>query len=777
MQALISAQNQRNQLRAVNKIEGYEILIYEFQQSFCCNQAEYKIEYNNEDLPFEIEKLTGKVFYLLSEDTIEYSLNGDKFFNLIINILNPSEVKQFMLQIQLVNNDPLIQLDNLVNVFHFNPSKPLIGQIFSDHFDLSAKKLKFQLAQTENFDVEATTGHLFIKSLSNECNFKLNVNATGYTGEKRTLLKFDVFLYNSNCYQTIAFDKTHFDLKIEASDGKFEAEFKLSAQYSIVNANNRPARFRLIGNELEQFCQLNWFNAILSCYFHEAFLFEYTQRVFNLVGIAYGHANEAEYATIKIHVFEKHFKTRNEIHEQPKQLFLIHRIEDLAKSDSFNLFSLLKDAYINIDLSQARIYFNSNKKPEFRMSSFFDLNPYDGQLTMKKHLRRQISEGFSLEQEFKLICLNDAEDLTQKIVKLNLEIDDVLSTTSQSLFSVNYEDLIEKSSKTLYKFGQANSQREQPKHKFYLEVTRTLIQQTKSYDLILANTINLSNNLNSMIYVDVKNGDLFLNRSLFLELNLIEYKFIILEYDDGEKKLLNRVHTKLSLQFDHYANLIEYYLDFKHNLLIVDRFIDLNSAKIGDVLFRIADMFSDFFRLDNFNEMKIETADDVQLPIRLDPINGCLLIADKLTHNHDYSFSLNLVQTFKIYFRFRTKNDSIQFERSFYSINLDENSFSNNGGSSVLKLSASFLNQSRVKYRFSEPLNHTARTYTLVSYFKSMLSLNELTGEIRVNTSARIKFQMFCGSFENLEIPNLILSVKAFSQVNYQNTVFKLIQI
>jgi hypothetical protein len=468
-----------------------------------------------------------------------------------------------------------------------------------------------------------------------------------------------------------------------------------------------------------------------------------------------------------------------------------------AEIATLNIYSLIKEAYptFEFDVSTTRVYFNQHPSMEndYQVASFFDLNPLNGQLTLKKKMKQQIvNQGaLTMKQGLTLVFLSQSYSFASQKVTLNLDLKlpESQKAFEKITYAINYEDLLDKNSKSLYKFGRI-SENITKTRKFYLETTKMVVTETKTYDLILANTINLSNSYNSIIYLDIKSGDLYLNRTLFFELNLVGYDFIVLEYNDVESRLLSRIEAKLTLKFNQYINFIDYFMNFRKNPLIIDRFIDSRVIKLGESVFKLSDLFSNFFEFDPYHQMKIEldNTDESQrerntstelLPFKLNPTNGALILADNLEANQVYKFSLALIDSFSVYFRFSTtSNNIIQFEHTSYEININASAFDLDTSSSLilLKLNANYTKESsaksaRIIYRFydssssSSSNNTNTNMYTLVSLFKSMFNLNELSGEMQLNANQKKKFTDFCSSFESLDTPNLFLTVKAFSQV------------
>jgi hypothetical protein len=292
------SRNEQNQdsddfITTSSRVEGYEVLIYDFRHSFSSlpGQIEFNIEYNNRDLPFEIEKSSGKVYYLISEDTSQFNSNGEKHF--FLNISLTLRLKRFFLiEIKIINDDQLIQLRGLTQKFKLNSegSNKQVGRVTIYHLDsIGNKRLNFELAESENYEIDAKTGYLFAKNETSHgyVNIKLTVAVSGYVGAKCTLMKIDVFLYND--LDRGLLDKDVFDFKLEIlSDfNDLETEFVLSRKYEVVSEARRPARFGLLNNELERHCQLNMYNGVLSCYFQRSVLMSLPRKVFNLAVIAY----------------------------------------------------------------------------------------------------------------------------------------------------------------------------------------------------------------------------------------------------------------------------------------------------------------------------------------------------------------------------------------------------------------------------------------------------------------------------------------------------------
>jgi hypothetical protein len=303
--------NDENFISTSNKVEGYEVEIYNFRHQFANlpDQIEFNIEYGNYDLPFEIEKYTGKLFYLISEDTRKYNRNGEKYFYLNVTITDGQIKTYFIMEIKLNDDEQIIRLDGLVNKLYFDLSSQQIGQVSISNLDLGYKNLNFEIKESENFEIDSKTGYLFIKAGQDlrdvYNNSKLDVNISGFVGLKHTLINSEVFIFND--LSTKVFNQENFDFKLEIDSdlikSGLEAEFGLSEQYEIVSETKRPVRFKLINNELEKFCQLNLFNGVLQCFFSRLALNNVQKGVFNMLAVAYYPDNEylqhAEYAQVK----------------------------------------------------------------------------------------------------------------------------------------------------------------------------------------------------------------------------------------------------------------------------------------------------------------------------------------------------------------------------------------------------------------------------------------------------------------------------------------------
>jgi hypothetical protein len=307
-------QNQNNNddfISTSNKIEGYEIQIYNFRHQFPTlpDQIEFSIEYNNVDIPFEIEKRTGKLFYLISEDTLEFDRNGEKYFYLNVTIANGQLKKYFIIEIKLSDDEKIIQLEGSApQKLYFDAYNQQVGQVSISDFDFGYKSSNFEVAESDLFEIDSKTGYLFVRAEENLKEIhnysKIDVAITGVIGQKYTQIKSEVFIFKS--LEANLFDQKSFDFKLDFSfdcaESGLETEFILSEQYAILSEIKRPTRFRLINNELDKFCQLNEFNGVLGCFFSKSSLVNTQKKKFNLIAAAYNLDDEylqfAEYAQV-----------------------------------------------------------------------------------------------------------------------------------------------------------------------------------------------------------------------------------------------------------------------------------------------------------------------------------------------------------------------------------------------------------------------------------------------------------------------------------------------
>lgn len=279
---------------------GYDVLVHDFNTGLNENDQnliEFSIDYQDQnDLPFEINKYSGQLYYLISEDTSEFDSNYEKKFIFRIILKDLNNIVSFCeIDFCLINNDPIVYTENLTNKFlvdKYLSSNKLIGQIdlinsleANNHQDSSQLIIFLNLNQVElNFKIEYSndvfyldprTGHLFTNDLigSQRSQFySLNVKVTGKIPNLNKNLLFEINVYiiaRDSIDPSVLYSAglVNFEEKTQSFkvNGARNISFNLKAISSNIN-KEKHLRFKILYKSTDE-CEINWFNGNILCLF------------------------------------------------------------------------------------------------------------------------------------------------------------------------------------------------------------------------------------------------------------------------------------------------------------------------------------------------------------------------------------------------------------------------------------------------------------------------------------------------------------------------------
>lgn len=261
-------QREENLLTKLNQVEGYELVVYQFDKNRFesdCQVEEFAIVYDqNDQIPFEIDRFSGSVYYLISED-LDWMFH-DKSFNLSITLeCDRSKSKHFLLKVEFINDDPIYLIDSQPPIQYFYYMDRLnnqIGQIATRYDNQSDKSLYFELVNKSLLiDVNYHTGYMITTGLESDAQFEVQI--TGFVGHRPVLIRSEVHITTvKRSPQRWFFQKDVFDIIITMSSNASSVAVQLSSL-----AGPTPSvTFNLIANPLEGSCELNR-TGVLECNF------------------------------------------------------------------------------------------------------------------------------------------------------------------------------------------------------------------------------------------------------------------------------------------------------------------------------------------------------------------------------------------------------------------------------------------------------------------------------------------------------------------------------
>lgn len=318
------------------KHDGYDVLVFDFNREYPSNNIfEYYLDYHDDaDYPFELEKYTGRLYYLTAEDARdEYDDYGLKRFKLDLYFIDSARARlDFTLLVTLIDDDPLrLTMHNLVNTFYLaanvNDQKLTpIGRIDvpsalrnSIETNLShvhrfvvnnPKMFQFQLVNSTDsglFRLDAFTGQLFLnRSNRTEHTFyKLTVTVSGSVGYKSScLFHVDVYVMLGNRFVDLSIVPVKFD-QTELTTTVYVRSFEIGGYFQPIDQlrvePTSPAsrlRFKLL-NDHQHRCEVNWYDGSeLKCLVNRRKFV--TTETITLFVLAYDLDDTSNYDSIKV---------------------------------------------------------------------------------------------------------------------------------------------------------------------------------------------------------------------------------------------------------------------------------------------------------------------------------------------------------------------------------------------------------------------------------------------------------------------------------------------
>lgn len=300
---------------AVKSIQHYSLLDYARPRKRVVN--------NNESVPppFEIEKFTGKLFYMLSEDTLDFDrLHGEKSYDLVIRLTDYAQQElDYFVTVTLVDDDELFYTTqtgarSLTNKLFIEPGLvgegQLIGQVnvidalkqadesdslmrYVEILQNNPKKFHYEIMHSNDHDglfrVDETTGLVYaarpVIQMNGDKFKKLVVRVSGRVGqreERRCLFFIDVYVFMRTRRpgviprNPVKFVANEFNTSVKIDvDVDFGLDFffepvEISRLISAVVTGGDPSiidsnvRYKMLRNHHDR-CEINWFNGKLRC--------------------------------------------------------------------------------------------------------------------------------------------------------------------------------------------------------------------------------------------------------------------------------------------------------------------------------------------------------------------------------------------------------------------------------------------------------------------------------------------------------------------------------
>lgn len=263
---------------------SFDFLVYKINSTISQrNLIEFTIVYN-ENIPFQIGKYTGELFYLPSEDLNDFNQFYEKLYNFQIDAtdLNGKTV-QIMVEFILFDNDPISYFGNalnqIINVRDDLDEKQIVGKVdlknalinniyqnFTPFLNtVDYWKMDFKLLNLDsNFSINPNTGLIFANkfiSVTGRKFYQLKVEINSKFALKNISIEFYIYIV----FENHLIDQT-LEFKFEKKNYKFISngssyQFKLS---TINNSINKYRRFRLIDQNGFN-CRINISTGIVHC--------------------------------------------------------------------------------------------------------------------------------------------------------------------------------------------------------------------------------------------------------------------------------------------------------------------------------------------------------------------------------------------------------------------------------------------------------------------------------------------------------------------------------
>jgi hypothetical protein len=278
---------------------GYNYLLADFRNEYP-SLTRFALSYEGGDIPFEIEHSTGKLYYLLSEDRSEFDTSsGEKRFELNVKLTDSASNEiDFFVDVRLIDDDELVYMDDqLITKFFISPNSSkdeLIGQIkvleafekaetnltrrYVEFLRRNQMRFEFEIADSDDYEhlfrLDRFSGLLFanksIVRLGDKFK-KMAVKVSGKVGEKRCHFLVNVYIFMIKPpNEPITIDSHRFEsneisvnVTLNNDEEYFEPKIKLSEEES--NVFNANLRYKLLRNEEQSRCEVNWYNGRFKC--------------------------------------------------------------------------------------------------------------------------------------------------------------------------------------------------------------------------------------------------------------------------------------------------------------------------------------------------------------------------------------------------------------------------------------------------------------------------------------------------------------------------------
>ncbi|CAF0722547.1 unnamed protein product [Brachionus calyciflorus] len=784
----------------------YELLIYDFGNFGYLNERnliEFVIEYFN-DLPFEIEKYSGKLYYLVSEDSKDFNLYFEKNykFKLTATDLN-GDSAEIAIDFTLIDDDPIsylgdklihtilvtktiqkneiigkIELTNILNQNNYENFTEILNALTNNFWEINYEII----SDNNQFEIDTKTGLVVSKDqieIKDDQFFKICVQVNGKLGRKEMTLLIDVNIIVNLNLPLRYNSKPEFERKLI----KFETEnttsyFQLETKKSV---NRNSLRFRIIQN-IDADCQIDFFTGIIKCLLINVKKVYLTALVFSLDNV-----NNFDLAKVEISFLNK---TRPVV-------LAISNNQDILKYD-LNNSAKIGDSILNVFqlinttenyFEHLRVFLTESEYDLSSISAYFDLNSLNGDLILKNEIQ---SNKIILKDSIKLINLDHEQ--VPKIIKtfrleLNINKSDIFTACSNS---ISYDSLIQHDSEFI-QIGTARDEKLYDSLNYYLEDHEIKKSISKDYNLIITESVIFTNVKDKLISIDSNNGKIFLNRTKFIEQSLTEIQFFVSSFQN--KGLMNdfqniQSRKKCNFKIDFEQNLSHILNHIGLYVLEVDLVIEENKLNIGELIF-----YAKSYLLKNYKG-SYELVSSEKIPFELNSQTGELFLSSNEWSNINFfKFSIKIGSNFLINLRIQilqeiksiykreniclknsnnsllkdSKNEILRFEKELYEIELNLDDFSNKNP--ILKLNV--INVPNKKSLNFKILNVNRG---LPKFFMSILKLNEKKGDLELEFDNYTKFLNFCER-KNSNSLSVVLNIgveDAYNSDLYGRTLIKI---
>jgi hypothetical protein len=698
--------------------KGYQIEIYEFKNKF----NDYDLIYADQDLPFDLEKHSAKLVYLLSEDSLEYDLNNEKKFHLNISV--NSGVAYFQLDIKLIDDSFDVKFNFSKQEFYYEDDG-LIGQLkLPISMSSMNKNLTFECFKSDKVRIHSKTGHLLIVNGSQKRDYELSVILNGEMSNQKIFYEIPVLVR----YQKRTVKKeTEQEIDFDSIDEN-------NIEHQLANL-----KYRVIRNDLNGLCEINFYSGELNCVPNKSSVVK--PGVYQIFLGVFDGSNAQWLRKIQINAFEKNNKSL--VREKGQELSIHYELTD-PSSYSFNIYDLI--GYLG-DRENSRVYFNESESRI--LSSYFDLNSSNGDLELKTQLKSQLNElknYIELNQTLHIVNYDYSSVSTYQKVHLKLTLK--VNKGNKLEFLIDFNDFLSRNESNLYKF---HSLKFKNSTKYYLESTRMEKSNYthKEFSSIYINSINLTNNIDDLIFIDIKNSNqnIYLNRNKLIEYEIREYAFTILEYDLENSRLLTRIEAKFIIQKK----------PQKYRPLNIKLEIDQNNTiKLGQSLFNIGSVFDD---------LQNSILSDSTVPFRLDSKKGQLIFADTILNESSYEFSiLDSIGDKRLNIFIIVTSIEVRFSQKVYEWELSSQSFQNESRILLQANSKTSKNDHQLRYKI-DIVNLSEKSLT--NTIKKLFYIDALKGEVKINRENLKVHQNFCRIQSQITtIDEFIFTVRAYYKVS-----------